>query len=162
MRSCYILFIYVYDQTNRDFESSLNRNCFCSSSQEQHNSQQLPWCTNLIGLSPAPLTQYTDVTPSPPSTPSSGRREMFYTPRGKLIEVEKGFDVPSYVLSHTMRGQVSHGVLSRQSRQQGQRTAGAYDCAIAFVITCKIVLVTIFTGLASALLVNLHVCISES
>ncbi|XP_037078703.1 protein ABHD8-like [Pollicipes pollicipes] len=33
-------------------------------------------------------------------------REMFYTPRGKLIEVEKGFDVPSYVLSHTMRGQV--------------------------------------------------------
>ena len=32
---------------------------------------------------------------------------MFYTPRGKLIEVEKGFDVPSYVLSHTMRGQVS-------------------------------------------------------
>ena len=32
---------------------------------------------------------------------------MFYTPRGKLIAVEKGFDVPSYVLSHTMRGQVS-------------------------------------------------------
>ena len=53
---------------------------------------------------------------------------MFYTPRGKLIEVEKGFDVPSYVLSHTMRGQVSRGASDGRGRTLPRRLATAALC----------------------------------